>query len=75
MVTLTNFTRIGSGESGKSTVFKQMKILGAGGYTDDELKDFRPIISSNCITQIQVLISAMELLDLEYANPDNKVRA
>ena len=64
----------GSGESGKSTVFKQMKILGAGGYTQEELKDFRPIIASNCITQIQVLISAMDLLDIEFADPANKVK-
>ena len=50
-----------------------MKILGAGGYSNDELKSFKPIIASNCITQIQVLISAMQLLQIEYANADNIV--
>lgn len=63
---------LGSGESGKSTIFKQMKILGAGGYSQEELKDFRPIVASNCITQIQVLISAMDLLGIPYGSEENK---
>ena len=63
----------GPGESGKSTIFKQMKILGAGGYNDEELKSFKPIIASNCITQIQVLISQMPLLGIDYEDPENSV--
>jgi len=66
---------LGPGESGKSTIFKQMKILGAGGYKEDELKSFKPIIASNCITQIQVLISQMPLLGIEYEDPENNARA
>eukprot|EP00339_Tiarina_fusa_P019499 CAMPEP_0117015798 /NCGR_PEP_ID=MMETSP0472-20121206/12547_1 /TAXON_ID=693140 ORGANISM="Tiarina fusus, Strain LIS" /NCGR_SAMPLE_ID=MMETSP0472 /ASSEMBLY_ACC=CAM_ASM_000603 /LENGTH=181 /DNA_ID=CAMNT_0004719665 /DNA_START=93 /DNA_END=635 /DNA_ORIENTATION=- len=66
---------LGPGESGKSTIFKQMKILGAGGYSQDELKSFKPIIASNCITQIQVLISQMPLIGVEYENPENIARA
>lgn len=64
---------LGPGESGKSTIFKQMKILGAGGYSDEELKSFKPIIASNCITQIQVLISQMPLLGIDYEDQENIV--
>jgi len=47
---------LGPGESGKSTLFKQMKILAReGGYTEDELASYKFIIYSNCITQMQVL--------------------
>jgi len=66
---------LGPGESGKSTIFKQMKIIGAGGYSHEELKSFRPIINSNCLTQMQVLISQMPLLQIEYESPDNIARA
>jgi len=65
---------LGPGESGKSTIFKQMKIIGAGGYNTEELKSFKPIIHSNCITQMQVLISAMPPLNIQYESPDNQAR-
>lgn len=32
---------LGTGESGKSTLVKQMKIIHNEGYTKDELMDFR----------------------------------
>ena len=32
---------IGAGESGKSTVVKQMKIIHGDGYTNNELASFR----------------------------------
>jgi G-protein alpha subunit len=48
---------IGPGESGKSTVFKQMKILQQeGGFLEDELLAFAPIIVSNTISQMRVLV-------------------
>ena len=35
---------LGSGESGKSTIVKQMKILHSDGYTQDELEEYRPFV-------------------------------
>jgi len=50
---------LGPGESGKSTIFKQMKILqDNGGYTQKELESFRYVIHGNCITQMRVLVEA-----------------
>merc|ERR1711934_1145271 len=64
---------LGPGESGKSTVFKQMKIIQvSGGFTDDELKQYRFIVFGNCITQMKVLITAAEKLGIEMGDPANK---
>jgi GTPase SAR1 family protein len=50
---------LGAGESGKSTIFKQMKILqDNGGYTQKELEGFRYVIHGNCITQMKLLVEA-----------------
>ena len=40
---------LGVGESGKSTVLKQFKILHQGGYTNDELHKMRPVIYKNLL--------------------------
>ena len=39
----------GSGESGKSTIFKQMKILYGTGFKDDDRKQQVPVIMQNTI--------------------------
>eukprot|EP01095_Lingulamoeba_sp_RSL-Kostka_P015521 TRINITY_DN716_c0_g1_i1.p1 TRINITY_DN716_c0_g1~~TRINITY_DN716_c0_g1_i1.p1 ORF type:complete len:351 (-),score=127.78 TRINITY_DN716_c0_g1_i1:215-1267(-) len=67
---------LGPGESGKSTIFKQMKIISLGnGFTEDELKQYRYIVYGNCITQMKVLITAAEKLGYDYENDDNLPRA
>ena len=56
-------------------MFKQMKIIQvSGGFTDDELKQYRFIVFGNCITQMKVLITAAEKLGIEMGDPANKVR-
>jgi len=55
---------LGPGESGKSTIFKQMKIIQLdGGYSTDELEEFRPIVYANILSQMRVLIENLEGLD------------
>jgi len=61
---------LGTGESGKSTIFKQMKILQVnGGYSEEELLSFKPVIYSNCISQMKVLLK-VATTDLGLV-PDN----
>ena len=55
----------GTGESGKSTVFKQMKILYKDGFDKTEITTFRGVIRDNIITCIQTLIDALDEFDLE----------
>ena len=64
---------LGPGESGKSTIFKQMKILQLdGGFTKPEKKLFRHIVFGNCITQMKVLVAACAALNHEYQIEQNK---
>lgn len=66
---------LGPGESGKSTVFKQMKIIqDHGGYSKDELLEYKYIIFGNCITQMKCMLEAAQKLNMTVANPENLVR-
>jgi len=47
---------LGAGESGKSTIFKQMQVMSAGGYSKQELASFKWIIHRNVIDAIQILV-------------------
>ena len=64
---------LGAGESGKSTVFKQMRIINASGYSPGELKQFKYIIHKNIIDGIKTLIEAATERELEFleSNEDN----
>ena len=39
----------GAGESGKSTIVKQMKIIHESGFTSEDFKQYRPVVYSNTI--------------------------
>lgn len=64
----------GAGESGKSTILKQMKILHANGFSMDERKEIRPIIFSNLIVAFKIIIDEMSSLGIEFENQDSEVR-
>lgn len=59
---LTELT--GAGESGKSTILKQMKLIHEGGYSRDERESFKEIIFSNTVQSMRVILEAMESLEL-----------
>ena len=54
----------GAGESGKSTILKQMKLIHEGGYSRDERESFKEIIFSNTVQSMRVILEAMESLEL-----------
>lgn len=54
----------GAGESGKSTILKQMKIINDGGYSREERESFKEIIYSNTVQSMRVILEAMESLEL-----------
>jgi len=71
----TKILLLGPGESGKSTVFKQMKIIQLhGGYTKEELMEFKYIVYGNCITQMKCILEAATKLRMSVSNPSNQVR-
>jgi guanine nucleotide-binding protein G(i) subunit alpha len=69
---VANIALAGSGESGKSTIVKQMKIIHQNGYTNDELALYRHTIFKNVIDCAKALIGAMRQFDIEVENPANK---
>jgi guanine nucleotide-binding protein subunit alpha len=63
----------GSGESGKSTIVKQMKIIHQDGYSTDELLSWRLCVYKNLIESAKDLITATEKIQVQFENPHNKV--
>ncbi|KAK9321970.1 guanine nucleotide binding protein, alpha subunit [Lipomyces orientalis] len=62
---------LGSGESGKSTIVKQMKIIHQNGYSTEELALYRSTIFKNLLESIRGLIDGMKELDLKLEVPEN----
>lgn len=63
---------VGSGESGKSTVVKQMKIIHQGGYAREELAGYRSVVYRNLLDCAKALITAMQQFDIEPTDPSNE---
>lgn len=62
---------LGTGESGKSTVLKQMIIIHKGGFQLEERYSYRDIIYSNTLQSLVAVLEALPLLGLSL-NPDNE---
>lgn len=62
---------LGAGESGKSTILKQMKLINEGGYNQRELQYFRGVINSNLVNSIKTLVAAQEKLQIPLENANN----
>jgi len=65
---------VGTGESGKSTFIKQMRIIHGSGYSDDDKRGFIKLVYQNIFMAMSSMIRAMETLKIPYKNPDNEVR-
>ncbi|XP_062842747.1 guanine nucleotide-binding protein G(i) subunit alpha-2a isoform X2 [Trichomycterus rosablanca] len=57
---------LGAGESGKSTIVKQMKIIHEDGYSEEECRQYRAVVYSNVIQSIMAIIKAMSNLKINY---------
>ncbi|KAJ3359021.1 hypothetical protein AMAG_04903 [Allomyces macrogynus ATCC 38327] len=55
---------LGAGESGKSTILKQMQLIHGVGYSDEERLAYKEIIYSNVIQSMKVILEAMEMLGI-----------
>ncbi|XP_077571766.1 guanine nucleotide-binding protein subunit alpha-14-like [Stigmatopora nigra] len=55
---------LGTGESGKSTFIKQMRIIHGGGYSEEEKQNYSKMVYQNIYTSMQVMIRAMETLHI-----------
>ena len=66
---------LGTGESGKSTIVKQMKIIHGDGYGIDELNNFKTVIHSNLLTSMIEVIKATEKLNIQLHDLSNQAHA
>jgi len=66
---------LGSGESGKSTIVKQMKIIHQDGFSLDERLSYRLAIFFNILESAQALILAMRKLSVDPVDPSNRAGA
>ncbi|XP_059680907.1 guanine nucleotide-binding protein G(o) subunit alpha isoform X3 [Gavia stellata] len=58
---------LGAGESGKSTIVKQMKIIHEDGFSGEDVKQYKPVVYSNTIQSLAAIVRAMDTLGIEYA--------
>ncbi|KAF8990182.1 heterotrimeric G-protein alpha subunit, GPA3-like protein, partial [Cyathus striatus] len=56
----------GTSESGKSTIVKRIKIACDGGFSHEELMQYRSIVYQNVIDSAQQVIAEIKKLGLEY---------
>ncbi|CAL8082423.1 unnamed protein product [Orchesella dallaii] len=62
---------LGTGESGKSTFIKQMRIIHGAGYSDEDKRGFIKLVYQNIFMAMQAMIRAMEMLKIQYADSSN----
>ena len=63
----------GTGESGKSTFIKQMRIIHGSGYNETDRRSFTKLVYQNIFIAIQALINAMRTLQIDYIDSQNIV--
>ncbi|XP_026210335.1 guanine nucleotide-binding protein G(q) subunit alpha-like [Anabas testudineus] len=66
---------LGTGESGKSTFIKQMRIIHGRGYSDEDRKGYTRLVFQNIFTAMQAMIQAMNTLQIPYKYEQNKANA
>lgn len=66
---------LGTGESGKSTIFKQMRILWGSPKTDDDLRMYGVIVRSNIITAMRKLCILIRQLNYVQKLDDESAAA
>lgn len=63
----------GAGDSGKSTVLKQMRLIHASGFSAAEREAFRMVIFGNIVAAMQSLLESMTEMQLTLQNQANWV--
>ena len=59
---------LGAGESGKSTIVKQMRIIHGNGYSPDECQQYKHVVYSNTQESLVAILIAMKTFGIEFAN-------
>lgn len=65
---------LGSGESGKSTFLKQMKIIHGDGFSKEHTLEYRGTIYMNVVKGMKVLVDACVKLQIPFSNPGESLK-
>jgi len=57
---------LGTGESGKSTFIKQMRIIHGSGFNEEDKRTYIKLVYQNIFMAMQSMIRAMDLLKIQY---------
>jgi GTPase SAR1 family protein len=60
---------LGAGESGKSTIAKQMKIIHKSGFTTEERTNYKSIVYNNLVSAMRSLIRGAQDLGIKVSHP------
>jgi len=63
---------LGPGESGKSTILKQMRILHNSGYNDNERQQYKVVVHRNIVDCMCAILTAMENMGMPF-NDSNRI--
>ncbi|EYC09966.1 hypothetical protein Y032_0058g2915 [Ancylostoma ceylanicum] len=66
--TVIKLLLLGAGESGKSTILKQMKIIHDNGFSQDEATQKISVVCANTVQSIGALIDGMKALNIPFAS-------
>ncbi|KAK7889742.1 hypothetical protein WMY93_025302 [Mugilogobius chulae] len=66
---------LGTGESGKTTFIRQMRIIHGKGFSEEDRKTFAKCIFQNIFTAVKAMTAAMSTLKIPYSNPENEIYA
>lgn len=64
---------LGTGESGKSTFIKQMRIIHGNGYNDEDKKAFIKLVYQNIFMAMQSMVKAREMLKIPFSHAENQL--
>ncbi|ROL40773.1 Guanine nucleotide-binding protein G(q) subunit alpha [Anabarilius grahami] len=64
---------LGTGESGKTTFMKQMRIIHGNGFSEDEKRSYTKLVFQNIFKAMSAITEAMSTLKIPYSNPQNEV--
>jgi GTPase SAR1 family protein len=65
---------LGAGESGKSTIAKQMKIIHKSGFSAEERASYKSIVYNNVVKAMRDILKGAEILEISIENKEAATR-
>lgn len=64
---------LGAGESGKSTIAKQMRLIYLNGFSEEDRSGYKSIIHNNIISSIKALVEAAKAMKFEFKSENQEL--